>query len=196
MAQLEEVAKVGVGKSSFDMRCFFQKMVKRGELKAFSVEVDKQEVQSDTKNERVIKTKKGATLTPTTKLEEYQPVILVDSKTGIMYNLDIGSRGGEFYNDGDSQTIYHHCVLERLAQRFDHKKVENRTNFGGFGAFKDGISIPQEMVTARLRVSYDEDWEGSGEVDRVAGTRGNLVVTGEQDSLFQKVHEFVTQNSQ
>ena len=44
MAQLEEVAKVGVGKSSFDMRCFFQKMVKRGELKAFSVEVDKQEV--------------------------------------------------------------------------------------------------------------------------------------------------------
>ena len=59
MAQLEEVAKVGVGKSSFDMRCFFQKMVKRGELKAFSVEVDKQEVQSDTKNERVIKTKKG-----------------------------------------------------------------------------------------------------------------------------------------
>ena len=120
----------------------------------------------------------------------------MDSKTGIMYNLDIGSRGGEFYNDGDSQTIYHHCVLERLAQRFDHKKVENRTNFGGFGAFKDGISIPQEMVTARLRVSYDEDWEGSGEVDRVAGTRGNLVVTGEQDSLFQKVHEFVTQNSQ
>ncbi|MEK6897514.1 MAG: hypothetical protein AABW93_03215 [Nanoarchaeota archaeon] len=189
MAQLEEVAKVGVGKSSFDMRCFFQKMVKKGKLKAYLVEVDKQEILSDTKEERIVRTKKGSTLTSITELRENQQVILKDSKTGVMYTLNIGSRGGEFYNEGDSQTIYNHCVLKKLAQKFDPKTIK-------INLFNGEFSISEEMVTAKLRISYDEDWEGSGEVDRVAGTRGNLVVTGEQDSLFQKVHEFVTQNSQ
>lgn len=182
MAKLEEVAREGVGKSSYQMRNFFQEMFKRGELKAFSVEVDKQEVLSDTEDEKVVKTKKGATLTPTTKLEEYQPVILVDSKTGIMYNLNVGSRGGEFYDDGDSQTIYHHCVLSRLS-RFDPKKITSDHH--------GGISIPNNMVTARLRVSYDEDWESGENTDRIGATRAHLVIEGEQDSLFQRVYEFV-----
>ena len=191
MVQLEEIAKKGVGKSSFQMRRFFQQMVKRGKIKAYLVKVDKQKVLSDTDEESVVKTKKGVTLTPTTELNGYQQVILKDPKTRVMYALNIGSRGGEFYNDGNSQTTYHHCVLEKLAQKFDSKKVVGRT-----GPFKDGFSIPEEMITARLRVSYDEDWDGGGEVDDITGTSGRIVVTGEQDSLFQKVYEFVTQNSQ
>ncbi len=191
MAELSEVVRENFGKSSYQMRQFFQQMVKSRKLRAYSVEVNKRIVERDTEDEEVVRTKKGATLIPTIELREYQPVLVEDPATGFMYNLDIGSRGGMFYDDGDSQTIYHHCVLEKIAQGFNPKKVADRTSFGDFGSFKDGISIPQEMVTARLRVSYDENWESSGDHDYVAGRSGNLVVEGEKDRLFEEVCKFV-----
>lgn len=191
MAELAEIVRENVGKNSNAMRQFFQQMVKRRELKAYCVEVNKRIVEKDTEDEEVVRTRKGATLTPTEKLREYQPVIIEDPETGVMYNLDIGCRGGMFFDDGDSQTIYHHCVLERIAQRFDPRKVADRTSFGDSGSFKDGISIPREMVTARLRVSYDENWESGGEMDYIAGTRMGLVVEGKRDDLFNRVCEFV-----
>jgi len=191
MAELVEVVRENFGKSSYQMRQFFQQMVKVKELNAYSVEVNKRIVEKDTEEEEVVKTKKGAILTPTTELKEYQPVFIKDSATESMYALDIGSRGGMFYNDGDSQTIYHHCVLERIAQGFDPKKVTDKKSFGDFGSFKDGISIPRDMVTARLRVSYDENWESGEDIDYVAGRTGNLVVEGDCDKLFEKVCKFV-----
>lgn len=102
-----------------------------------------------------------------------------------MYHLNIGSRGGMFFDDGDSQTIYHHCVLEKIAQGFNLKKINVRSNF------EDGIFIPPEMVTARLRISYYQNWQFGGDHDYIEETRGNLIVEGEQDSLFAKVMDFV-----
>ena len=191
MKELTEILRENVGRTSYQMRLFFQQMVKKGELRAYHVEVNKQFVEKDTEDEEVVRTRKGATLTPTKNLREYQPVLVESPKTGVMYNLDIGSRGGMFFDDGNSQTIYHHCVLERIVQGFDSKKVADRTSFGDFGSCKDGISIPKEMVTARLSVSYNEGWESGGKSDYIAGTKGNLVVEGEQDNLFKRVCEFV-----
>lgn len=191
MAELAEIVRENIGKSSYQMRQFFQQMVKGEGLQAYTIEVNKKIVEKDTENEKVVRIKKGATLTPTTELREYQPVLIEDPETGVMYNLNIGSKGGRIYNDGNSHTIYHHCVLERIAQGFDLKKVTDKTNYGEFGSFKDGISIPGEMVTARLRVSYDEDWESGHYSDYVAETKGNLVVEGEQDKLFENVCKFV-----
>jgi len=191
MTDLAEIVMENVGKSSYQMRLFFQQMVKKGELRAYQIEVNKRFVEKDTEDEEVVRTRKGATLTPTEELREYQPVFVEDPKTGVMYNLDIGSRCGMFFNEGYSQTVYHYCVLEKIAQRFDSKKVADRTSFGVFGSFKDGISIPREMVTARLRVSYNEEREYSGEFDYIAGTEGNLVVEEEQDNLFKRVCKFV-----
>ena len=191
MAELTELVRENFGKSSYQMRQFFQKMVNDGELKAYSVKVNKRSVEEATEDEEVVRTKKGATLALTIKLSEYQPVLVEDPATGFMYNLDIGSRGGTFYDDGDSQTTYHHCVLERIAPGFNLNKVTDRTSFGDFGSFKCGISIPREMITARLRVSYDEDWKSGGGQDYIARKSGNLVVEGEKEKLFEKVCEFV-----
>lgn len=179
--------KENIGKSSYEMRQFFQEMIKTGKLKAYNVELNKQVIEKNTDEEEVIRIKKGATLTPTEKLSEYRPVFVEDLTTSTIYHLNIGSRGGMFFNDGDSQTIYHHCVLERIVQGFDPKKINSciRSNF------EDGISIPPEMVTARLRISYDQDWESGGNYDYIEETRGNLIVDGEQDSLFAKVMDFV-----
>jgi len=191
MIELVEIVRENIGKNSYEMRQFFQRMVKNGELKAYDVEVNKKIVEKNTDDEEIVRTKKGATLTPTQELIEYQPVLVEDPETGVMYNLDIGSRGGMFFNDGDSQTIYHHCVLEKLAQKPDSKKIATGKEFGQFGSFDEGISIPLEMITARLRISYDQDWESGRESDYVAGTSGSLVIEGEKDKLFEKVYSFV-----
>lgn len=191
MDTLTEIIRENIGKSSYQMKQFFQDLITKGELKAYFVELNKEIVEKNTGDEKVVKTIKGAVLTPTTKLEEYQAVFVEDPTTKIVYNLDIGSRGGMFFDDGDSQTTYHHCTLERLAKEFDPKKVTTKKGYGTFGSFDDGISIPEELVTARLRVTYDED-EDCG---AVVATSGHLVIEGAQDDLFTKVYNFVKNGS-
>jgi hypothetical protein len=191
MADLVEIIRENIGKSSYQMRQFFQDLIKKEELKAYFVELNKEIVEKNTEDEIVVKTIKGAILTPTTKLEEYQAVFVEDPTSKIMYNLDIGCRGGMFFDDGDSQTMYHHCTLERLAKEFNPKKVATKKGYGEFGSFNDGISIPREMITARLSISYDQDEY----CDNVTATRGHLVIEGEQDNLFTKVYHFVKNGS-
>lgn len=171
MPELSTIVREDVGKRSSEMIYFFQRMVKNAELKAYSV---------------TLKKRKGITLTPTSELKEYQMVFVEDQRTGNMYNLAIHVRGGMIYNGSDSQTIYHTCVLEKLAQKFDPKKVTTGSVEG-----ISVISIPQKMVTARLRVNYNEEWESGYDQDYVEGTKGNLVTEGEHDTLFEKVREFV-----
>lgn len=195
MAELTEIVRENVGTSSHAMRLFFQHMVRSGELKAYQVEIDKKVIEKNTEDESVVRTKKGVTLTPTEELNEYQAVFVEDPKTGVMYNLNIESWGGAFYNDGDSQTIYHSCVLERITPETDLKRVAERysSNFG------NKIFLPEMIIAARLTVRYHQDWESGANYDYVAGTEGSLiigtnkdlVVNGEQDQLFEKVCSFV-----
>ena len=187
-----ETIRENIGKSSYQMRQFFQDLVAKKELKAYFVEVNKEIVEKNTEDEEVVRTIKGATLTPTTKLEAYDAVFVEDPATKIMYNLDIGGRGGMFFDDGNSQTIYHHCTLERLAKEFNPKKVTIKKGYGEFGSFNDGISIPRELITARLHVSYDQDEY----CDKVVATRGHLVIEGDKDDLFTKVYNFVKNGKQ
>lgn len=171
MIKLTETLNESVGKSSYIMLAFFQEMVRQGELRAY-----------------VVKTAgRGVELTATQQLPDHQPAIVEDAQTGVRYHLDIGSYGGQFYDDGDSQTIYHHCLLERLTN-FNPKKVASIT---GSSFACNRLSIPEGMVDARLRVSHSDDWESAGEQDVIARTNGGLVVEGKHDGLFEKVCKFV-----
>ena len=175
------------GKPSYQIASFFQNMVNLGELKAYSIEVNKKFVEKDTKDEELLRTIKGATLTPITKLKENLAVFVEDSKNGIRYNLRIECRGGTFYNDGDSQTIYNNCVLEKLASHLDLKKVD-------FSAFYNKILIPEEYVTASIITSYDENWESGSDYDYIASINRFLIVKGDKDKLFEKFYEFLRSN--
>lgn len=183
-SNLSEVLKENIGRSSYEMRQFFQGKITDGELKAYSIDFNRKKIMKDNENEKIIRIRKGATLTPLEKLSEYRPALLEDPKTGTRYKLDIGTRGGMFFNDGDSQTIYHQCVLEKLVNGFDFRKVFTKNYF-------NGILIPGDMISAKLFVAYNEDWESSGESDYISGKSGSLVVEGEMDALFEKVCEFV-----
>lgn len=188
MTQLSIILKESIGKKTSDMAQFFQQMIDRNELRAYLIEVDKKTVEKDTEEEEIIRIKKGATLIPTKELRENQPVFIEDSETGVKYNLNIETRGGEFFKDGDSQTMHHSCILEKLVN-FNPRKITEKVIFGSYR--QRDFSIPQEMIAARLIVNYEEDWESSGDSDYVAEARGNIVVEGEQDILFKKVYDFV-----
>lgn len=183
MSNLTKIVEESVGKDSFSMRLFFQKMIESGELKAFSVDVDKKTVEKNNEDELVTRTKKGATLTETTELTDYQPYFIEDPKTGVKYYFNVGARGGVFFNDGDGQDIYHNCLLMRVDQALDYRKIT-----GGHNT----ISIPTDKITGTLRVSFTQTGDYSGSYDRIENTGGHLEIEGEQDSLFEKVYEFVT----
>ena len=188
MPKLAEVVTEPIGKKTYEMVSFFQDMIRRGELRAYSIEVNKRIVEKDTSDERIVRTIKGATLTPTESVRDNATIIVQDSKTGVMYLLSMDSEGGMPYDDGDSQTIYHNCTLEKLAGEFDSKKVTTRTEIGGLGYV---INLPKDMVTARLRISYNENWVSAGETDVIGNRSGHLAIEGERDSLIDKIYEFV-----
>ena len=183
MTEVTEAVKENVGKSSYVMRGFFEDLIGKGELIAYLVEVDKQTVVTDTEEEIIVRRTKGATLTSVNELREYLGGHIVeDSGTHVKYNLDIGCRGGMFFNDGESQIMYHHCVLERLTEELDLRRIKGKS------ALSDSeISIPKEFVSARLRVDYDEDHEGS-HIERI---RRSLIVEGEADELFKRFIEYL-----
>ena len=183
MVKLDEIVKEDIGKSSFEMKYFFQGMVDKDELEAYLVEINKEIVKKDDDEEKVVRIKKGATLVPIKEIRENRNIFVKDIKTGIFYHLNIGSYGGMFYDDGDSQTIYHNCTLEKLPMGFDFKKISRERHNRCF--------IPEEIIEARLRVNYNDDWSSSGGTDYISGSHGSFVIEGEKDELFEKVYDFV-----
>lgn len=173
--------------ASYSLRQFFQKMLADGEIKAYTAEINKKIVEKDDENESIVRTVKGATLTAANELKEYGSegyiIEFVDSK----YNLDIGCRGGMFFDDGDSQTMYHYCTLEKLSNDFDLKKIGSKSSYGEFGSYNDGINFPEEAIISRLRIDYDEDWRN----DRIASSRARIAIEGSMDDLFEKVYKFI-----
>ncbi len=171
MTKLTKVVREDVGRSSDEMRMFFQSMVSDRRLNAYLVQID---------NERIARRDEGAALTPTTQLPVYGDVTCVveDPATRFLYFLTIGSRGGILFNDGDAQTMYDRCVLARIAQGFDPKVTKR-------------IPFPSTRATPSVSVDYQVDFRSGGDCDYVAGTRGSLVVEGEQDSLVDRVRRFV-----
>lgn len=184
-----------VGKKNYEMRNFFEKLIAAGELEAYLAKVDAEAIEKDTGEEKVVRTKKGLSLTKIKTLDESvrgSPVLLKNTKTNTRYYLELESHGGEFYDDGNSQTTYDNCTLKRLASNFDPLKVTKKTTYGWLGPYEIGISFPEGAVDGKVHVSCEKDWKGddySG--DHIAATRGSLTVEGRLDDLFTKVCEFV-----
>ena len=185
MTQLETHVKEEIGKQSYVMRGFFQDLITKGELQAWDIEYNKTSIE-EREDETITRVKKGATLRPITKLGEQLMAIIEYPTIGAKYYLEMGSEGG-IISTGGGQTTYHHCVIEKLSS-FDPKKVTARRGYGlGSLSYVEGMEVPEETVTARLKVRHEEVYDD----DELGRSRGSLVVEGEQDTLFKMICEFV-----
>jgi len=180
MVKLMETLRERRGKPIYLIVGFFNNLMKRGELVAHSIEIDRIVVERDTAEERVTRTIKGATLIPTDEIRDNCSYIL--DRSGRRYHLNTKVYGGMFYDEGNSQTVYHNCILERLASNFDLKMVSKAN-----GDYHTKILIPREMIDGRLRAYYSEDSED----DEVVSSRGSLYIDGENDELFEAVRKFI-----
>ena len=193
MSELAIIINEEVGKSSYEMRKFFQKLVEEGILEAYTQRINKK-TSEETEDEIITTIKKGVSLTPTQKLSstEYSQ-FLKDPETGAEYYLFLFSHGGAFDSDG-SHTTLHTCRLDKLIKEYDPRVLQKADRYAA-------LIIPKEMVVARIKIDYTEEWDCSGPShDICTDRRGSLTLnakegfTLEEEPLLQKVYDFVKGN--
>ena len=166
--ELSELSKENVGLACLDVRILLESMMKEGRLKAYVAPEGKTFF-----NE----------LKTATRMDDYQPFLIEEVETGNKYVITMHSQGGMFFNDGDSQTIYYKTILEKLSPGFLPSKIVEMY-------YKNRFHVPEDKIVARLEVSKSDDWEGSGEIDYIRSSRGETIVLGQKDALFDAILEY------
>ena len=175
---LKTKKSIKIGKDVKSMRQFFQGLVTINYLAAFSYAVDKEKA---VRNGNIITTIKtlSVTLTPIRELdatEDESQYFVKDAKTSALYFLSLKHDWSAFYDDNeDLQTEYNHCTLERLVANPDLTKIRH--------SWAVGTYVPEELITAQLRISYNKEWCKT----KVESISQELEISGAADSLFEKV---------
>ena len=158
-----------VGKPICDMVEFFQQMVSDGDLLAYTVERNRQEVLKDTDVEKITRTIKGSILIPTQEIRECHSYVVEDTETHVRYLLGtnyIYLLSTDHPHDRDRSYI------KRLPGDLKSKTIE------------DGLEVVlcdlRRSSTAELSIIYDE-----------ASLEGTLNQEGETDSFLDRVMDFV-----
>jgi len=181
---IEELIE-GYYKENHEITEFLQGMVIRGELQAYNIKIDNEITEKDTEDEKIIRTIKGATLTPITKRwgPWNEDLFLKNPATETLYYVHRDSSG----SDSDFEPVEHRngsCGITRLVKDSDLRKIRSRYINSNIP------DIPENMINGNLQYYWSDDiWElGEGTRHEISG---NLTVEGEQDNLFEKVAEFI-----
>ena len=178
---IEELIK-GYYKGNHEITEFLQGMVRQGELQAYNIKIDNEITEKDTEDEKIIRTIKGATLTPiTTRSGPWnEDFFLKEPATETLYYVHMESHG----SDSDFEPVEYlsgFYDITRLVKNSDLKKIRSRHINSNIP------DIPEDMINGKLYYHWsDKIWEGTRHE-----ISGNLTVEGELDNLFAKVAEFI-----
>ena len=165
MPELTETYFENKGESIFSMEIFLNTLAEQGRINIFDTTGIKQERVSDSY--------------PST-------YIIIDTQTKIKYLLGFRSHGGDFCDDGESQTIFEKTFLHRLPKNFSMRKARFETDGSGYPY------LPGLHPDARLLITKDDDFVSMGDHDGIKNSSRRTELMGEQDSLIDRVIEFVT----
>jgi len=168
---LTDILKEDIGTTCQKTTYFLQDLVTKGKLTVYHI--------------KTTSTRRKLNLVKTDKVENNRPLVIEYKQTGSLYQIDISSHGGMLDEDG-SQTIHNSCYIEKLSDKVI--KTEMVRNDGKH--YHGRIRFPQQFVTATLRMSYNEDWDGSGPTDNVKGASAQTIIEGENDELFKKICDY------
>jgi hypothetical protein len=182
---INEIVAKGIGKTAEELSGFFNGLVSDGHLRAYRVDVQKKTRQYG------LPERKGATLVPIARSDipfDSDPFILEDPTTGLKYNLRIESRGGDA--DADSNRWYYDtCIIERLGDNLDLGQIEQPNMDRDFWTSDNHIEIPSTMITGRLEIEYNTDYNARTRSRNRLEKR--TTATGANDALFRRVTEFL-----
>lgn len=161
---------------------FFQNMILKGRLQAYSVDINRRIIEKDNDDEEIIRTIKGATLTPISIVPpaHRDNFFLEDVLATTMYSVELESRT----SNSDFQPLTHmygNCNITKLVKNPDLRKL---------GKYFSSVSIPKNMIDGNLHYSWDHDIKEGSHHEK----RGYLTIEGnrfEEDNLFEKFYHFV-----
>jgi len=178
----------GFGRDTCEIKYFLQSLMDNKELQVYNFEINKEIIETDVEDEKVVRTIKGATLEPTNNIRPnsaftFESYFLEDPVTETKYILetDSCSVNSSFEHFGHR---YGHCSIARLVKNPDLRKL--KTLF----KLHDQLDIPKKMIDGSLYYSW-EDWGDYTQEGTCHLKSGKLRSEGEQDNLFKRVCEFV-----
>ncbi len=167
MMNLVRIISAPVAKMSFEMVPFFQGMVEMGDLEAYTVAIDKEIVDKDAEDEKIVRTIKGATFTRTSSLKENETFLVAYAKLGTNYFLNV-----KYWGLLADDELTYECTIEKLVRNFDAKKMK------ALSSIQSSLFLPESNVIARLSTfKYGKD--------------KRMTIEGERDAFFEEVYAFV-----
>jgi len=172
-------------KNNSKIKEFFQNLIIKGELLAYDLEINKQIVEKDTEDEKIVRTIKGLTLIP------------------INFIYPNNSDGSYFFEDPETLTKYHiafdasssesdfeplenkdgHCDIIRLISVPSFNRITERS-------YKDP-NIPEDMINGRLSYNWSDTIRGIPRDSIHHDSYSHLTIEGELDTLFNKTSKFI-----
>jgi len=175
---LPKVLDGNAGRKTYEMKELFERLIQKGKLQAYEVEIDKRHIEKDTEEEMVIRIKKGVTLIPLDKIGDNKKLILKDTK-GNFYHIVIESSGSE-----DGGTSYHLTRIDKLSGDFNPEK-----HIRGLGPYNDDFMVIDDLIKSRLVVNFEEKYNRD---DELIGTEGKFRLDGDfTDRLVKTALRFV-----
>lgn len=163
---------------------YLNKLTKDKSMEIFEIIFDAT-IREETESEIIEKTKKGVTLEKSEKIKDDKSFIL--KKKDKDYLVTLKSRGGMFYDDGDSQTMYYNSEIYSLKSDKDIKKIKPTYGYGGLGvSYLDGAKIDKEFVKAELELSFDVD-----EYDGYPESWSAYISKDGEDELIEEIYKHI-----
>jgi len=172
-----------------DVRNFFNKEIKTGELKAFIVLEQENVIKRKEENKVIIITERKVILNQVDNIDEQREYLIKFCKEQTYYLLVIKNRLG-FYGSKEIGIRYKY-KLKKLIPEFDVKELRKRRGFES----PDEIIAPRESILAEIIVDYHKDF-GEFIIFDSSPWRVYLKRRGKdyeifEDELFKKLFDFV-----
>ena len=177
----EDTIKDRFYKDPYEVKFFFQRLINGKELQAYSFGINKEIIEKDTVDEKVIRIIKGVTLEPTNNIDLYSPsgsYFFEDPIIGIKYIIEMDFHSSNSHSRY-SKSEYGNCRIRRLVKNPDLRKLE-------ITSFRQ-LDIPKGMIDGILNYAWTDKIREYIYHEKL----GHLTSEGEQDKLFKKFCEFV-----
>lgn len=202
-----------------EVQDLFEELTIKGEIQPYIIELDKRITviengmcKRNEKGKLVFNTIKGTSLTTLAEWEkEYgkfekkgmynshllmQTLLLYHIKNSTAYNFKLEFHIPDRMED-TSTTFKEYFQLEKLSYDYNIHKFSIASGKDNFG-FQNRVIVPEEMVTARISMNYEENikfGKGAntfqGAQGQIIGLKGQLKIEGEKDNLIKKVYDLV-----
>ncbi|MBA7689096.1 hypothetical protein ES703_97591 [subsurface metagenome] len=172
-------------KNNWEIKEFLQELINKNIVRAYDVKINKSIVEKDTDTEKVVRTIKGASLTPITDIHPNSgggSYFFQNVDNQMFYAVEMKMRISDFDFE-DLKTKYGHLNVTRLSEKAE---------FNDIGEIFSRFNISENVISGRFHYRWDDELRG-GEITGKHIREGYLKMKGESDDFFSRLEKFLLQ---